>query len=46
VPNCSAFRKRNRWLWFLELARVLVRFDYVARGIVNALFLIETVLSR
>jgi len=33
-------------LRFFELARVLVRLDQVARGIVNALFLIETVLSR
>jgi hypothetical protein len=31
---------------FFELARVFVRFDHVPGGIVNALFLIETVLSR
>jgi hypothetical protein len=31
---------------FFEVVRVVVRFDHVARFIVNALFLIETVLSR
>jgi hypothetical protein len=30
----------------VELARVVVRLDHIAGGIVNALFLIETVLSR
>jgi hypothetical protein len=43
VPNYSAFRKRNHpgetvtsVLWLLEIALVLVRFDHVARFIVNA----------
>jgi hypothetical protein len=37
--------KRDRSPLF-ETARVLVRFNHVASFIVNALFLIETVLSR
>jgi hypothetical protein len=42
VPNNSAFRKRNRFgnvtsaLRLFEIARVLVRFNHVARLIVNA----------
>jgi hypothetical protein len=40
VPNCSAFRKRNRFgnvtSALFEVALVLVRFDHVASFIVNA----------
>ena len=42
MPNHSAFRKRNRFgnvtsaLRLFEIASVLVRFDHVASGIVNA----------
>jgi hypothetical protein len=33
----SCLTGQKQWaLWFLELARVLVRFDHVARRIVNA----------
>jgi hypothetical protein len=42
VPNCSGFRKRNplepekRPLRLSEIARVLVRFDHIARVVINA----------
>ena len=36
LSSYLAFQRRPGHLWFFELAVVLVRFDHIASGIVNA----------